>query len=153
VREEEHKVREQAGLTMRKTHVAGVQFPIAEDAVARLEQLSRSDQSSQIGLVQLTLDTKGERIDLLHWGEAPEPLGGSRWVRPVLPTNQAAFTFFRWTDGRVVFVYSFTGDTKLRDKMLFASTRAAVLDKASSLGVVVVKRVRLVATCDACSLS
>ncbi|KAI9706791.1 MAG: Twinfilin-1 [Bogoriella megaspora] len=132
----EAEAEESRGTEARRGHVSsGVSFPITEEAVGALKGLGMG------GLVQLKIDVPTETITLASTGEAtPESLATT------ISADEPRYSFYRHaseTDGSspVVFIYTCPSGSKIKERMLYASSRSSVIAVAASeAGIEVAKK-------------
>ncbi|KAF2229024.1 actin depolymerizing protein [Viridothelium virens] len=142
VKEEEE--REGSGGTgVRRGHVSsGVSFPIKEEAVGALRGLGEG--GGEGGLVQLKIDVASETIDLVSTSSAtPHSLASA------ISSSEPRYSFYRYSetssesgsDQPVVFIYTCPSESKIKERMLYASSRASIIAiAASEAGIEVSKK-------------
>lgn len=121
---------------------SGVAFPVDSDVTSALASL----KSGSVSYVSIVVDVQAERITL---GETARISIGD--ISGKVPSDQPRFHFFSWAhnyDGHdlnyILFVYSCpdgSGGTKsapVRQRMLYSSSKAHVLDIAAKAGLDVV---------------
>ncbi|KAG9305488.1 hypothetical protein G9A89_006458 [Geosiphon pyriformis] len=123
----------------RKSHAAGVSFPIADEALVALKQLGSADRTHN--LVQLVVDTIGEKFEL----SSSDNIGVDQ-LAAVLPVDAPRFSFFAYNyshNGQefdsIVFIYTCPSTSKIRERMLYSSSRASIIsiaEKEASLEIV-----------------
>lgn len=111
---------------------------ITEDARSALASLSGKTGDADEGvLVQLGIEIGSETLQLLSssTGVAPgEFLSG-------IPGDRPSYAFYRYPGTpETVFVYTCPGASKVKERMVYASTRSSVLHVAGEEGVDVTKR-------------
>lgn len=91
-------------------------------------------------MVQLGIDPASETVVLLSSAPCLEP----NQVCHSIPPDKPSYTFYHYpSTGAVVFVYACPAVSKVREKMLYASTRAHVLELARAEGVEVRRRLEI----------
>ncbi|KAK9366103.1 hypothetical protein V1509DRAFT_611901 [Lipomyces kononenkoae] len=135
-----------AGTTTRKSHVSsGLTFPISSDAETALAGMNGQDYN----VIVLVIDVENEKIELAKKAQIEEPTH----LQGMISTDQPMYTFFLFnhTFGQVdhesfvmvvVFIYTCPAGSKIKEKMLYASCRAAIVGEAETIaGLKVHKRV------------
>ncbi|KAK9244985.1 hypothetical protein V1506DRAFT_539544 [Lipomyces tetrasporus] len=134
-----------AGTTTRKSHVSsGLAFPISQAAATGLAGLNGA-AAGEYNLVVLEIDVQNESIELAKQAQIEEPTH----LHSMISTEQPRYTFFlfRHTVGDVdheslVFIYTCPGGSKVKERMLYASCRAAIVAEAeAAAGLKVDKRI------------
>jgi len=122
-------------------YVHGVSFPVTDAAMDKLQKL----KNGSITYVQLKIDEKAEKIDLgtstnINIGEI-----GSQF-----PDAEARFHFFAYKhefEGQrltsVIFIYSCSNGTPVKQRMLYSTTKAAATDAATSIGIEIAKKLEV----------
>lgn len=121
---------------------SGVAFPVDSDVTSALASL----KSGSVTYVSVSVDVKAERIKLGETSNISINEVGSK-----IPTDEPRFHFFAWAHtydehdlNYILFVYSCpdgSGGTKsapVRQRMLYSSSKAHVLDIATKAGLDVV---------------
>ncbi|KAK9323783.1 hypothetical protein V1517DRAFT_306771 [Lipomyces orientalis] len=124
-----------AGTTTRKSHVSsGLAFPISQAAATGLAGLNGAARG-EYNLVVLEIDVQNESIELAKKAQIEEPTH----LHSMISTDQPRYTFFlfRHTVGDVdheslVFIYTCPGGSKVKERMLYASCRAAIVAEAEA---------------------
>ncbi|RMZ80928.1 hypothetical protein DV737_g2722, partial [Chaetothyriales sp. CBS 132003] len=91
-------------------------------------------------LVQLGLDLANERLVLLLRATlTPDQ------VQAKVPTDRPTYNVYRYTgsDAGVLFIYVCPGVSKVKERMMYASSRNGVIETAKAEGVAVAKRLEL----------
>ncbi|KAF3924920.1 Twinfilin-1 [Orbilia brochopaga] len=117
------------GTTARASHVSsGVSFPMSDAALDALRRLPTTPN----GLVQLKLDLQGETIEL-----ADDTASTAHDLIKVIPHDTPRYSFFNYShkyagvkENPIVFIYTCPPESKIRERMLYASCRSAVLNAA-----------------------
>eukprot|EP00002_Diphylleia_rotans_P006794 TRINITY_DN1619_c0_g1_i1.p1 TRINITY_DN1619_c0_g1~~TRINITY_DN1619_c0_g1_i1.p1 ORF type:complete len:338 (+),score=90.00 TRINITY_DN1619_c0_g1_i1:74-1087(+) len=121
------------GHSVSQEYVHGVQFPFSAASKAALE----SFKSGAVNWVELLIDPSAETIEL----------GGSSTIQPDAITNAVSaseprfylhnFVYTQDTDEKRMnlFIFSCPDEAPVKLKMLFSTTKAAVLGNASSIGL------------------
>ncbi|KAK6341265.1 Twinfilin-1 [Orbilia brochopaga] len=118
------------GTTARASHVSsGVSFPMSDAALDALRRLPTTPN----GLVQLKLDLQGETIEL-----ADDSTSTAHDLVNVIPSDAPRYSFFNYShkyagvkENPIVFIYTCPPESKIRERMLYASCRSAVLNAAT----------------------
>ncbi|KAK9236181.1 hypothetical protein V1525DRAFT_407792 [Lipomyces kononenkoae] len=141
VREDEAK-EGLAGTSTRKSHVSsGLAFPISDDVGRALSGLNGQDYN----MIVLEIDVANERIELAKKAQIEEPTH----LHGLISTDQPRYTFFLFKHefGQVehesfVFIYTCPAGSKIKERMLYASCRAAIVAEAEAIaGLKVHKRI------------
>ncbi|EPS38210.1 hypothetical protein H072_7975 [Dactylellina haptotyla CBS 200.50] len=119
------------GTTARASHVSsGVAFPVNDEALDALRRLP----SSPNGLVQLMINLTTETIEL-----ADESVSTVHGLTSIIPKNAPRYSFFAFDhkiagvkETPIVFIYTCPSDSKIRERMLYASCRSSVLAAAQN---------------------
>ena len=91
-------------------------------------------------MVQLGIDTSSETLILLSSAPCLDP----DEVTHSIPPDKPSYTFYHYpTTGAVVFIYACPGSSRVKEKMLYASSRSSVLEAARNEGVEVGKRLEI----------
>ncbi|KAI5849053.1 hypothetical protein BZA05DRAFT_446135 [Tricharina praecox] len=105
---------------------SGISLPFSEEA---LEALSSMRSGGFVNLVQLAINMEKETIEL-----AGASTSAIRDFTRVIADNAPRFSFFVFKhehegveEAPLVFIYTCPADSKIKEKMLYASTRAAVV--------------------------
>lgn len=113
------------GTETRHSHVSGVVFPVHDDAISAIRNLSSGD----INLVLLSIDA-GERIILAR----TKTVSSATDVGKLLPADAPRYAFFKApssllpsTEDNTIFIYSCPNVSNIRERMLYSSCRAAAL--------------------------
>ncbi|KAK9469893.1 hypothetical protein V1512DRAFT_245324 [Lipomyces arxii] len=132
-----------SGTMTRKSHVSpnGLSFPLSKDAADALEGLSTQDHN----LVVLEINIAAESIDLSMKAVIEEPTH----LDSMISTDQPRYTFFvfkhQYEGGEVsplVFIYTCPTGAKIKERMLYASCRGAIITEAETCsGLKVEKRI------------
>ena len=121
---------------------SGVAFPVDSDVAAALASL----RSGSVNYVSIIVDVKAERIKLGETANVDIGQVGSK-----VPTDEPRFHFYCWSHmnnglsfSSTIFIYSCadgSGGTKsapVRQRMLYSSSKAHMLDTAAKAGLEVV---------------
>ncbi|KAK6543831.1 Twinfilin-1 [Orbilia ellipsospora] len=114
------------GTTARASHVSsGVAFPVSDAALDALRRLPTTPN----GLVQLMVDTARETIEL-----ADESVCTVHDLSNTIPNDRPRYSFFAFShklsgvkENPIVFMYTCPSDSKIKERMLYASCRSSVL--------------------------
>jgi len=119
-------------------YVHGVSFPVTDAALDKLQKL----KNGAITYVQLKIDEKAEKIDL-----ATSSNIGLGDIGSVFPPNEARFHFFAYKheyEGQsltsVLFVYSCSNGTPVKQRMLYSTTKSAATEAAAGLGIDIARK-------------
>lgn len=110
---------------------------ITEEARTALTKLSGSGDAGEGVLIQLGIELGSETLTLLDdsVGVAPE-----RFLSGI-PSDRPSYAFYRYPGTpETVFLYTCPGSSKVKERMVYASTRSSVLHVAKEEGVDVTKR-------------
>lgn len=115
----------------------GVTMKIADEARSALAQLRTSSGSGSV--VQLGIDISTETVTLL----ASETNVKTDAVPPLIPSNRPSYTFYTVPHGPgvsgAIFIYVCPGNSKVKERMVYASSRRGVLHIAEGEGVKILK--------------
>ncbi|ODV92118.1 hypothetical protein CANCADRAFT_59419 [Tortispora caseinolytica NRRL Y-17796] len=114
------------GTNQRRSHIGstGVQFPVTEDTLETLRSLSPAD------LVQLEIDFETEQIKLANkTNTSVNELGTT------IESENPRFSFYMTPENKLVFIYTCPGASKIKHRMVYASTKSGVIAQAKSAGV------------------
>lgn len=114
------------GIHTRHSNLPGVNFPVSEEALGKLEEL----RDKQITFVQLRVDTEAEMIELLFAGDVTNDDMASKF-----PEDHPCYSFvlFKHThEGdyleSIVFIYSMPGyKCSVKERMLYSTCKAPLL--------------------------
>ena len=91
-------------------------------------------------MVQLGIDTSSETLILLSSAPCLDP----DEVTHSIPPDKPSYTFYHYpTTNAVVFIYACPASSKVKERMLYASSRSSVLDAARGEGVEIGKRLEI----------
>ncbi|KAI8049158.1 hypothetical protein BDF22DRAFT_746227 [Syncephalis plumigaleata] len=127
------------GTGSRRTHVAGVAFPVEEAAQDALQRLVSSDH--QDNCVILQLNVKGETIEL----DKAQTVAVSELANAI-PNDVPRFTFYSYKkdddDDKevIIFIYTCPSSSNIRERMLYSSVRGALLNTVKDMGITVEKK-------------
>ncbi|KAM3580875.1 Twinfilin-1 [Umbelopsis sp. WA50703] len=115
------------GTTVRKTYAGGVTMPLSSGAESALKELSKSDRPHNY--VSLRLDSH-ESIEL----DKTATVTADELAKTV-PSESPRFTFYAYEsqgsdEAAFVFIYTCPPSSKLREKMLYSSSRNGVVATA-----------------------
>ncbi|KAF0507788.1 actin depolymerizing protein [Gigaspora margarita] len=125
----------------RKSHVAGIAFPLSDEAIAAVKSLNQSE--SDFNLVQLSLDVKNERIEL----DSTSKIDIDQLANTI-SSEAPRFSFFAYEhthEGQdlrsTVFIYTCPTSSKIRERMLYSSCRGSVISYSESeCGLTIAKK-------------
>ncbi|KAI9837708.1 MAG: hypothetical protein M1819_006641 [Sarea resinae] len=120
------------GTTSRTSHVSsGVGFPIAEAAAEALKAL----ESGEDNLVQLKINVSTETIE-----HASSDRATASTLSTTISPTEPRYSFFRYShsfDGQdqapIIFIYTCPTGSKIKERMLYATSRAAMVDNAAAI--------------------
>ncbi|KAI9841057.1 MAG: Twinfilin-1 [Sclerophora amabilis] len=122
---------ESRGTSAKSSHVSsGVAFPITDEALQALKGLETGSEN----LVQLRIDVPNEKIEL---GEMTSSDADGLATR--ISDDEPRYSFFRYEhdfegsrESPIIFIYTCPGNSKIKERMVYASSRAGVLALAAS---------------------
>ncbi|KAF8455390.1 hypothetical protein BGX38DRAFT_1267313 [Terfezia claveryi] len=128
------------GTSSRKSHVSsGIAFPLSPEAQFMLKSLHTATTHN---LVQLAIDTTKETIEL-EGCEAIEAQNLQRAISNSAP-RFSFFVFHHTYDGEstspVVFIYTCPSTSKIKERMVYASSRSSIISIAEQAGLQISKR-------------
>lgn len=114
---------------------SGLKMKSTDDARSALSSLNQSDDGT---MVQLGIDLPTETLTLISSATSVS----SSALSSRIPADKPSYTFYQYpASDSVVFIYTCPGGSKIKERMLYASSRAFVLQIAKAEGVVVNKRI------------
>ncbi|KIV90566.1 hypothetical protein PV10_07854 [Exophiala mesophila] len=117
----------------------GIQINVTDDAKAAFREIAAAQQSGHSTglLVQFGIEIKGETIKHSKTHRGVEPSS----VHSHIPSDTPSYNFYVASAGSsaVIFIYVCPGTSKIKERMIYASSRLAVLTIAKQEGVKVVK--------------
>ncbi|KAG0182087.1 Twinfilin-1 [Apophysomyces sp. BC1021] len=116
------------GTTTRKAYAPGVSFPVTEEAEEALRKLTQPKDQRQHNFVSLHL--KDEKIEL----DAASSVSAGE-LKNTIPTSAPRFTFYLFeheTTESMVFIYTCPSSSKIRERMLYSSSKANVVTYAET---------------------
>ncbi|KAL0073122.1 hypothetical protein J3Q64DRAFT_1735335 [Phycomyces blakesleeanus] len=120
------------GTSTRKSYAAGVSFPLTEEAINALNNLAKPKEEREHNYVSLCLNN--EKIDLDTESSVPV-----NKLKDQIPSNAPRFTFYAFehehageTKEAIVFVYTCPPSSKIREKMLYSSSKSSVITGTDS---------------------
>ncbi len=120
----------------RGTPSGGIRMKVGDKVKSALQDLGRGGAGM---LLILGIDVQSETLQLLE-SEEVRPEEVSRRI----PGDRPSYSFYRHAQATaedpVLFIYVCPGSSKVKERMLYASSRNGVLEIAKSEGVVVGKR-------------
>ncbi|XP_028407939.1 twinfilin-1-like [Dendronephthya gigantea] len=122
----ESESRSNIGIHTRHSNLPGVNFPISEEALQKLGAL----RDKQITLVQLSVDTEAEQIELRFAGDCSVEEIASK-----TPEENPCYSFFLFKHTHegdylesIVFIYSMPGyKCSVKERMLYSTCKAPLL--------------------------
>ncbi|KAG2202383.1 hypothetical protein INT47_008854 [Mucor saturninus] len=123
---EAQTVSDYQGTTTRKSFTPGIAFPLTEKAVEALSHLAKEDRS--FNFVSLHLDN--EKIDLDKTAQV-----STNELKSTITDNAPRFTFYLYKSSAsekesLVFIYTCPSSSKIRERMLYSSSKAGVITAA-----------------------
>ena len=120
----------------RGTPAGRMRMKVGEEVESALRDLAKGGEGM---LVMLGIDVQTETLQLLK-SEVVSPAEVSRRI----PGDRPSYSFYRHpqaaAEDAVLFIYVCPGSSKVKERMLYASSRNGVLEIAKGEGVVVGKR-------------
>ncbi|RKP23058.1 hypothetical protein SYNPS1DRAFT_19207, partial [Syncephalis pseudoplumigaleata] len=125
------------GTGSRRTHVAGVAFPVEASARDALKCLASAGHADNCVVLRLNMQGETIELDRVQTAAASE-------LSAAIPKDVPRFTFYAYkkADGEeaIVFIYTCPSASSIRERMLYSSVRAALLTAVSELGIAVAKK-------------
>ncbi|KAI7866403.1 hypothetical protein BDF14DRAFT_837581 [Spinellus fusiger] len=129
------------GTAARKSYTSGVAFPLSQEAIDALKHLNKTKEERQHNFVVLHLNNEKIELDTASTVAVEE-------LRKAIPSNVPRFSFYVFehehegeTKEVIVFVYTCPSSSKIREKMLYSSSKAGVITGAKTeADVYVVKK-------------
>ncbi|RCI02509.1 Twinfilin-1, partial [Rhizopus stolonifer] len=116
------------GTTTRKSYAPGVAFPLTDKAVEALKELTKDRQERSFNFVSLYLEN--EKIDLDNQDQV-----SIDQLCKAIRQDAPRFTFYVYENGStesLVFVYTCPSTSKIRERMLYSSSKANVITAAEN---------------------
>ncbi|KAG1050938.1 hypothetical protein G6F55_007713 [Rhizopus delemar] len=116
------------GTTTRKSYAPGVAFPLTEKAIESLLELKKEKQERTCNFVSLHLDS--EKVDVDNLSHVP-----IKELQKAISANSPRFTFYIFDDGSkesLVFIYTCPSTSKIRERMLYSSSKSSVISAAET---------------------
>ncbi|CAB4007537.1 twinfilin-1 isoform X2 [Paramuricea clavata] len=118
--------RSDIGIHTRHSNLPGVNFPISEEALQKLEKL----RDKQLTFVQLSVDTEAEQIELRFAGDC-----SVEEIADKTPEDHPCYSFFLFKHTHegdylesIVFIYSMPGyKCSVKERMLYSTCKAPLL--------------------------
>ena len=109
---------------------------VTDDVKSALQDIGKGGEGT---LVMLGIDVQSETLQLIKSEEVmPENLSKT------MPADRPSYSFYRHpqaaAEDPVLFIYVCPGTSKVKERMLYASSRNGVLEIAKAEGVIVGKR-------------
>ncbi|KAI8987715.1 hypothetical protein BDF20DRAFT_904685 [Mycotypha africana] len=126
--EEAKTVSSYQGTSTRKSYAPGVAFPLTEKAIEALCSLQAEKEHRSHNFVSLCLDN--ERIDLVDVQNI-----GIDDLSKTISQNSPRFTFYNYDNGAeetIVFIYTCPSQSKIRERMLYSSSKSNVIAAAEN---------------------
>ncbi|KAI8376701.1 hypothetical protein EDC96DRAFT_282352 [Choanephora cucurbitarum] len=112
------------GTTTRKSYAPGVAFPLTDKAVKGLQELAKTREERTTNFVSLYLEN--EKIDL----DSSTKITVEELAKTI-KQDAPRFTFFMY-DENLVFIYTCPSTSKIRERMLYSSSKANVITAAET---------------------
>ncbi|KAG2215986.1 hypothetical protein INT46_007046 [Mucor plumbeus] len=115
------------GTATRKSYAPGVAFPLTEKAIEALSELKKTEERS-FNFVSLHLDN--EKIDLDNATQV-----SINELSKTISEDAPRFTFYIYQHGSnesLVFIYTCPSSSKIRERMLYSSSKANVITAAEN---------------------
>lgn len=126
---EAQTVSDYQGTSTRKAFTPGIAFPLTEKAIEALSQLTKSKEERSSNFVSLHLDN--EKIDLDSTADVPIDE-----LKNTISKNAPRFTFYIYQSNganeSLVFIYTCPSNSKIRERMLYSSSKANVINAAEN---------------------
>ncbi|XP_078339815.1 twinfilin-1-like [Crassostrea virginica] len=130
------------GVDDKHQHMTGVNFPISNEALRRLEDL----RDGKITYVQLSLDISSETINLEVADNTDIQSLASR-----VPDESARYHVFNFKHTHegdytesIVFIYSMPGyKCSIKERMLYSSCKSPLISRVEALGIEIAKRLEV----------
>ncbi|KAL1925027.1 uncharacterized protein VTP21DRAFT_4681 [Calcarisporiella thermophila] len=112
----------------RRNHAAGVTFPLSADALDALRALSIKEERNH-NLVQLSIDAKSETIQLDSTAQIDLSADENALANAISAESPrySIFAFAHQGEEAFVFAYTCPSKSKIRERMLYSSCKACVL--------------------------
>lgn len=140
----QQEMRADISVDTKQSHMTGVQFPVSEEALAKLVELNEK----KLSLVQLELNTENETIELADAKEDVVPNDLTKHV----PDDKGRYIFYLFKhtfEGdymeSIVFVYSMPGyKCSIKDRMLYSTCKGPLLDVATDrVGMTIARKLEI----------
>ncbi|KAG2228262.1 hypothetical protein INT45_011054 [Circinella minor] len=116
------------GASTRRTYAPGIAFPFTDKALEALRELQKPKDERKTNFVSLYLEKETIELDTTSDVSIND-------VHSKLPENAPRFTFYTLTVDNtdvVLFIYTCPSSSKIRERMLYSSSKANVITNASS---------------------
>jgi len=136
------------GTSSRRSHVSsGVAFPLSSEAQFALKSLHTT---TDYNMVQLAIDTTKETVEL-GGCEAIEAHDLSRVISDSAP-RFSFFVFHHVYEGEnnspIVFIYTCPSTSKIKERMIYASSRSSIISMAEQAGLKIAKKLEAASPSD-----
>ncbi|CEG69724.1 hypothetical protein RMATCC62417_05749 [Rhizopus microsporus] len=125
------------GTTARKSYAPGVAFPLTEKAIEALSELKKDKEERSSNFVSLHLNSEKVDLDTVANVTVND-------LQKTISSNAPRFTFYIFDDGSkesLVFIYTCPSTSKIRERMLYSSSKSNVITAAENeASVQVVKK-------------
>ncbi|KAF8477432.1 hypothetical protein BDZ91DRAFT_709234 [Kalaharituber pfeilii] len=128
------------GTSARKSHVSsGISFPLSPEAEFALKTLSSATAHN---LVQLYIDTEKETLEL----ERCESVNAPSLAQAISDSSpRYSFFVFHHTyedqeSSPIVFIYTCPPSSKIKERMVYASSRSSIISVAENAGLIISKK-------------
>jgi len=107
------------GTSTRKQISTGISFPMSDEAISALEDLKITNEQR---FLELFINPETEKIELGQQASIP-----SSQVASTLPIESPRFSLYK-SDSMVSFIYTCPGTSKIKERMLYSSSRGILLN-------------------------
>ncbi|OLL24218.1 Twinfilin-2 [Neolecta irregularis DAH-3] len=107
------------GTATRRQISSGISFPMSDEAQSALENLKTTNEQT---FLELRINTETEMIELGQQASIPPSQ-----VATALPAESPRFSLFK-SDSLVSFIYTCPGTSKVKERMLYSSSRGVLLN-------------------------
>jgi twinfilin-like protein len=124
-----------AGSGVKKSHLSShFSMSVADDALSALKALGQGEGGNN--LVQLRIDTKTEVIELDSTTSTTLSALSS-----AISSSEPRYSFFRFSPETIIFIYTCPSGSKIKERMLYASSRLGVTAYAEQeAGITIAKK-------------
>ncbi|ORZ18936.1 hypothetical protein BCR42DRAFT_411884 [Absidia repens] len=129
---EAQAVSDYQGITTRKTYAPGITFPLAPSAIESLQVLKQSRADRSHNFVSLSLNKETVELDEASTVDA-------KGIKSKICANAPRFTFYVLehqhqgeSKEAIVFIYTCPPTSKIREKMLYSSSKSNIITGATN---------------------